>query len=73
VKLAPLSLNCYFFAKKELRMARDSILTWMRSLGEKGRQSELELLIQNTPVEEVRVPEVQGKTPYILSLIYVYF
>jgi len=54
-------------------MARDSILTWMRSLGEKGRQSELELLIQNTPVEEVRVPEVQGKTPYILSLIYVYF
>nr|XP_016941259.1 Fanconi anemia group I protein homolog [Drosophila suzukii] len=35
-------------------MARDSILTWMRSLGEKGRQSELELLIQNTPVEELK-------------------
>ncbi|XP_017066246.1 Fanconi anemia group I protein [Drosophila eugracilis] len=35
-------------------MARDSILTWMRSLGEKGRQNELELLIQNTPIEELK-------------------
>uniref|UniRef100_A0A6P4FK17 Fanconi anemia group I protein n=1 Tax=Drosophila rhopaloa TaxID=1041015 RepID=A0A6P4FK17_DRORH len=35
-------------------MARDSILTWMRNLGEKGRQDELELLIQNTPIEQLQ-------------------
>ncbi|XP_017044461.1 Fanconi anemia group I protein homolog [Drosophila ficusphila] len=35
-------------------MARDSILTWMRNLGEKGRQNELELLIQNTPIKELK-------------------
>lgn len=34
-------------------MARESILTWMRSLGEKARFDELELLIQNTPIEKV--------------------
>ncbi|EDV59451.2 Fanconi anemia group I protein homolog [Drosophila erecta] len=35
-------------------MARESILTWMRSLGEKGRLDELELLIQNTPIEKLK-------------------
>ncbi|EDW47016.1 GM20650 [Drosophila sechellia] len=35
-------------------MARESILTWMRSLGEKGRFDELELLIQNTPIEKLK-------------------
>ncbi|XP_017093956.2 Fanconi anemia group I protein homolog [Drosophila bipectinata] len=34
-------------------MGQDSILQWVRKLGEKGPRSELELLIQNTPTKKL--------------------
>ncbi|KAI8035735.1 hypothetical protein M5D96_011485 [Drosophila gunungcola] len=49
-----ISDHCAMESLISFEMARDSILTWMRNLGEKGRQNELELLIQNTPIEELK-------------------
>lgn len=47
-------------------MGQDSILQWVRKLGEKGPRSELELLIQNTPTKKVK------RLGYIASFIIVF-